>query len=108
MPGVLRGANQAAAPPGPGRERRRHPGTTCRCRQKHSAQVRGRIAAAETAAGRPPGSVRLIAVSKTFDASAIRPVIAAGQRVFGENRVQEAAGKWPALQDRDAGHRART
>ncbi len=61
------------------------------------SQVRGRIAAAEAAAGRPPGSVRLIAVSKTFDAAAIRPVIAGGQRVFGENRVQEAAGKWPAL-----------
>jgi pyridoxal phosphate enzyme (YggS family) len=44
-----------------------------------------------------PGSVRLIAVSKTFEAPAIRPVIAAGQRVFGENRVQEAMGKWPAL-----------
>jgi hypothetical protein len=61
------------------------------------SQVRGLIAAAETAAGRPAGSVRLIAVSKTFDASAIRPVIAGGQRVFGENRVQEAAAKWPAL-----------
>ena len=59
--------------------------------------VRGRIAAAEAAAGRLTGSVRLIAVSKTFDASAIRPVIAGGQRVFGENRVQEAAAKWPAL-----------
>ena len=54
--------------------------------------VRARIAAAEQAAGRPAGSVRLIAVSKTFDASAIRPVIAAGQRAFGENRVQEAKG----------------
>ena len=41
--------------------------------------------------------MRLIAVSKTFEASAIRPVIAAGQRAFGENRVQEAAGKWPPL-----------
>ena len=59
--------------------------------------VRGRIAAAEVAAGRRPGSVRLIAVSKTFAAPEIRPVIAGGQRVFGENRVQEAAGKWPAL-----------
>jgi pyridoxal phosphate enzyme (YggS family) len=59
--------------------------------------VRGRIAAAEMAAGRAPGSVRLIAVSKTFDAAAIRPVIAGGQRLFGENRVQEAAAKWPAL-----------
>jgi hypothetical protein len=41
--------------------------------------------------------VRLIAVSKTFDVDAIRPLIAAGQRVFGENRVQEAQAKWPAL-----------
>ncbi len=61
------------------------------------SQVRGRIAAAEAAAGRPAGSVRLVAVSKTFDASAIRPVIAGGQRAFGENRVQEAAAKWPPL-----------
>jgi pyridoxal phosphate enzyme (YggS family) len=64
---------------------------------EHLAAVKARIAAAEKAAGRPAGSVRLIAVSKTFDADAIRPVIAAGQRVFGENRVQEAKGKWPAL-----------
>ncbi|MCB1497852.1 MAG: YggS family pyridoxal phosphate-dependent enzyme [Bauldia sp.] len=61
------------------------------------AEVRERVAAAEKEAGRAAGSVRLIAVSKTFDAEGIRPVIAAGQRVFGENRVQEAAGKWPAL-----------
>ncbi len=64
---------------------------------KALSEVRGRMAAAEAAAGRASGSVNLIAVSKTFDASAIRPVIAGGQRVFGENRVQEAAGKWPAL-----------
>jgi len=61
------------------------------------ADVRARIAAAETAAGRAAGSVRLIAVSKTFDAEHVRPAIAAGQRVFGENRVQEAKTKWPAL-----------
>ncbi|MCR5856936.1 YggS family pyridoxal phosphate-dependent enzyme [Mesorhizobium sp. J428] len=59
--------------------------------------VRGRIAAAEKAARRPAGSVQLVAVSKTFEADAIRPVLQAGQRVFGENRVQEAQGKWPAL-----------
>ncbi|WP_421725638.1 YggS family pyridoxal phosphate-dependent enzyme [Bauldia sp.] len=59
--------------------------------------VRERIARAERDAGRPVGSVGLIAVSKTFDADAIRPVIAAGQRVFGENRVQEAKAKWPML-----------
>ncbi len=61
------------------------------------AEVRERIAAAETAAKRPAGSVNLIAVTKTFDADAIRPAIAAGQRAFGENRVQEAKAKWPAL-----------
>lgn len=67
------------------------------------AEVRARIAAAERAAGRPAGSVRLIAVSKTFEADAIRPAIAAGQRVFGENRVQEAKAKWPALRDETPG-----
>jgi len=55
------------------------------------------VAAAAQAAGRPPGSVTLIAVSKTFDGPDIVPVIEAGQRVFGENRVQEAKAKWPAL-----------
>src|ERR1700761_2407175 len=48
-------------------------------------------------ARRDPASVTLIAVSKTFDAEAIAPVIRAGQRVFGENRVQEAKAKWPGL-----------
>ncbi|QDY99923.1 YggS family pyridoxal phosphate-dependent enzyme [Nitratireductor mangrovi] len=61
------------------------------------AKVRAEIARAEQEAGRPAGSVTLVAVSKTFDAEAIRPVIGAGQRVFGENRVQEAQAKWPAL-----------
>jgi pyridoxal phosphate enzyme (YggS family) len=51
-------------------------------------------------AGRGPGSVTLIAVSKTFDGPGIIPVIEAGQRVFGENRVQEAKAKWPALKMR--------
>jgi len=60
-------------------------------------EVRSVIAAAGKSAGREPGSVTLVAVSKTFDADAIRPVLQAGQRVFGENRVQEAMGKWPAL-----------
>lgn len=59
--------------------------------------IRRRIAAAEAQAGRPAGAVTLVAVSKTFDADAIRPVIGAGQRVFGENRVQEAQAKWPGL-----------
>ncbi|MEQ1710455.1 MAG: YggS family pyridoxal phosphate-dependent enzyme [Hyphomicrobium sp.] len=61
-------------------------------------EVRARIATAAKGVGRDPATVRLIAVSKTFDADAIQPVIAAGQRHFGENRVQEAQGKWPALQ----------
>lgn len=59
--------------------------------------IRTRIAEAEQEAGRAQDAVTLIAVSKTFDAADIEPVIAAGQRVFGENRVQEAQGKWPGL-----------
>lgn len=55
------------------------------------------IAAAAGRAGRKADAVTLIAVSKTHGADAIRPLIAAGQRHFGENRVQEAASKWPAL-----------
>jgi PLP dependent protein len=55
------------------------------------------VVAAAQAAGRAPEGVTLIAVSKTFDGPEIIPVIEAGQRVFGENRVQEAKGKWPAL-----------
>jgi PLP dependent protein len=54
-------------------------------------------------AGRDPASVTLVAISKTFAAEAIEPVIAAGQRVFGENRVQEAKAKWPALLARHSG-----
>jgi pyridoxal phosphate enzyme (YggS family) len=56
-------------------------------------QVKGRIAA----------GVTLVAVSKTFGADDIAPVLAAGQRVFGENRVQEAKSKWPALREKYAG-----
>jgi len=52
---------------------------------------------AALAAGRDPAAITLIAVSKTFSAAEIEPVIAAGQHVFGENRVQEAKGKWPEL-----------
>lgn len=65
--------------------------------------VKDGIARACKTAGRKPQDVTLIAISKTHDAAAIRPLIAAGQRVFGENRVQEAAGKWPALQSETAG-----
>jgi PLP dependent protein len=61
------------------------------------AAVQHEIAAACRDAGRDPASVTLVAISKTFDAEAIEPVIAAGQRVFGENRVQEAKAKWPPL-----------
>ena len=60
-------------------------------------RVQAEIAAACREAGREVASVALVAVSKTFPAEAIEPVIAAGQRVFGENRVQEAKAKWPAL-----------
>src|SRR5580692_6403134 len=59
--------------------------------------VREQIAAACGDAGRDPATVTLVAVSKTLGAEAIAPVIAAGQRVFGENRVQEAKAKWPPL-----------
>src|SRR5262245_29472844 len=61
------------------------------------AHVEQDIARACKEARRERASVTLVAVSKTFDAEAITPVIDAGQRVFGENRVQEAKGKWPAL-----------
>jgi uncharacterized pyridoxal phosphate-containing UPF0001 family protein len=64
--------------------------------------VLAQVRRAERKAERPEGSVTLVAVSKTFDADAMRPVIAAGQRVFGENRVQEAEGKWPALREETA------
>ena len=62
--------------------------------------VRGRIAAAASAAGRDAGDVTLVAVSKTQPAEAVRTALAAGQRVFGENRVQEALDKFPGLRDR--------
>ncbi len=66
------------------------------------SSVREAIAGAARVAGRSADDVRLIAVSKTHDADAIAPLIAAGQRVFGENRVQETAAKWPALIERTA------
>jgi pyridoxal phosphate enzyme (YggS family) len=61
------------------------------------ADIHANIARVCKPARRDPKDVRLIAVSKTRDAPAIVPLITAGQRVFGENRVQEAQGKWPAL-----------
>lgn len=61
------------------------------------ATIQDDIARAARLTGRTADAVTLIAISKTKDAAAIRPLIAAGQRVFGENRVQEAQEKWPAL-----------
>ena len=62
-----------------------------------------RIAKAAAAAKRPSGSVQLVAVSKTYGAAEIVPVLAAGHRQFGENRVQEAMAKWPELKARFPG-----
>jgi hypothetical protein len=64
------------------------------------AEVKAAIAEAVIAAKRPVGDVVLVAVSKTFPAEAIEPVLAAGQRVFGENYVQESKDKWPQLRAR--------
>ncbi|WP_019645079.1 YggS family pyridoxal phosphate-dependent enzyme [Novispirillum itersonii] len=61
--------------------------------------IRTAIADSARRAKRAEEAVTLVAVSKTFEADAIRPVLEAGQRVFGENRVQEAQGKWPALRE---------
>ena len=61
------------------------------------AGIQGQIASAAKSVQRDPASVTLITVSKTFGADDIRPVLTAGHRDFGENRVQEAQGKWPAL-----------
>src|SRR6266446_703819 len=63
------------------------------------ADVCGRIAAAAVAAGRTPDSVNLVAVSKTHPAASVREALAAGHRVFGENRVQEAQAKYPELRE---------
>jgi hypothetical protein len=65
--------------------------------------VLARIVAATADAGRAPGSVTLVAVSKTHGPERIAEAIAAGQRVFGENRVQEAKSKWPCLRAAHAG-----
>jgi pyridoxal phosphate enzyme (YggS family) len=61
------------------------------------ARVRQSIARACADARRDPADVKLVCVSKTYPAEAILPALQSGQRVFGENRVQEAAAKWPAL-----------
>jgi pyridoxal phosphate enzyme (YggS family) len=61
------------------------------------SRVRDRIAAAAASAGRPESAITLVAVSKTKPTEAVHAALAAGQRVFGENRVQEASGKFPGL-----------
>jgi hypothetical protein len=76
-----------------------HPATAA----ERLAAVRREIAIAAQDARHDPATVTLVAISKTFGAEAIEPVIAAGQRVFGENRVQEARAKWPALKERHGG-----
>lgn len=65
--------------------------------------IKTRIAAEEARSGRAPGSTTLIAVSKMQPLDRVEAVLDAGHRVFGENRVQEAAGKWPDFRDRYAG-----
>jgi PLP dependent protein len=67
------------------------------------AAIQSDIAAAAKIAGRKSSDITLIAVSKTRSAAQIRPLINAGQRVFGENRVQEASDKWPGLRDETMG-----
>ena len=67
------------------------------------AEIKSRIAEAETREGRASGSVKLIAVSKVQPLDRIETVLDQGQRVFGENYVQEAGGKWPALKARYEG-----
>lgn len=64
------------------------------------AEVRAKIGEAARAARRDPADITLVAVSKTHPASAVEALIACGQKVFGENRVQEAEGKYPALRER--------
>jgi PLP dependent protein len=75
------------------------PGPPAQTAASRLAEVQATIARAAQDARRPPADVTLIAVSKTHGADAIHPLIAAGQRHFGENRVQEAAAKWPAIRE---------
>ncbi len=67
------------------------------------AAIKEEIEVALKEAGRRPGAVKITAVSKTHGADRIRPLLAAGHRVFGENRVQEAMAKWPALREEFSG-----
>ncbi len=66
-------------------------------------EIKSRVAKAEKEAGRAPGSVKLIAVSKVQPLERVEAVLEQGHRVFGENRVQEAAGKWPEFKQRFGG-----
>lgn len=85
-------------PPGPSRTDTDDPRSTVATRLE---ALRARIAAAEAAAGRPPGSVTLVAVGKTFGADALQAAAEAGARVFGENYLQEALEKQQALASLD-------
>ena len=67
------------------------------------SEINTRIAAAEAKAGRAPGSATLIAISKVQPLDRVEAVLSQGHRVFGENRVQESAGKWPDFRDRFEG-----
>jgi hypothetical protein len=73
------------------------PGSTDVSAAQNLAEILARIEAARKAALEPAPSTTLVAISKTFPPGQIRPILAAGQRVFGENRVQEAKSKWPPL-----------
>ena len=66
-------------------------------------KIKARIAKAEAEAGRPAGAVKLIAVSKVQPNDRVEEVLQAGHRIFGENRVQEVAGKWPMFRVRYEG-----
>jgi pyridoxal phosphate enzyme (YggS family) len=77
--------------------KQRHKATMTQVVHHGLEQVRQNMRTAAQTAGRALSDITLIAVSKTFDPPDIEPVIAAGQRVFGENRVQEAMAKWPGL-----------
>ena len=67
------------------------------------AEIQARVASACEAAGRNPSAVKLIAVSKVQPNERVEAVLEAGHRIFGENKVQEAAGKWPAFRERYEG-----
>ncbi|MEM9350760.1 MAG: YggS family pyridoxal phosphate-dependent enzyme [Pseudomonadota bacterium] len=67
------------------------------------ADIQGRVSTAEEAAGRPVGETKIIAVSKIQPAERVRKVLHGGHRTYGENRVQEAQGKWPAWKEEFSG-----